>query len=94
MGGLAGALGGLAFAFHKGLYPGGEHSHNRRAWLIVGLAGLPVLYFALRALSPGSDSFYYHLYLWARFAAIGLWVSFLVPRIVSAARRPRLSGPE
>lgn len=87
MGGLAGALGGLAFAYHEGLYPEGERSHNRRAWLIVGLAGLPILYFAMRWLSPGSDSFYYHVYLWTRFAAIGLWVSFLVPRIVSSAKR-------
>ena len=87
MGGLAGALGGLAFAYHKGLYPEGARSHNRRAWIIVGLAGLPILYFAMRLLSPGSDSFYYHLYLWARFAAIGLWVSFLVPGIVSSAKR-------
>ena len=86
MGGLAGALGGLAFAYEKGLYPEGERSHNRRSWLIVGLAGLPVLYLSLRLLSPGSESFYYHLYLWARFAAIGLWVSFLVPKIVSAAK--------
>ena len=87
MGGLAGALGGLAFAYHKGLYPEGERSHNRPSWLIVGLAGLPVLYFLLRLLSPGSESFYYHLYLWARFAAIGLWVSFVVPRIVSSAKK-------
>ena len=87
MGGLAGALGGLAFAYHKGLYPEGERSHNRRSWLIVGLLGLPVLYFLLLHLSPGSESFYYHLYLWARFAAIGLWVSFLVPRIVSSAKK-------
>ena len=87
MGGLAGALGGLAFAYHKGLYPEGERSLNRRSWLVVGLAGLPVLYFLLRLLSPGSESFYYHLYLWARFAAIGIWVSFLVPEIVSATKR-------
>lgn len=87
MGGLAGALGGLAFAYHKGLYPEGERSHNRRAWLLVGLTGLPVLYVLLQLLSPGRDSFYYHLYLWTRFAAIGLWVSFVVPRIVSFAKR-------
>jgi membrane-associated phospholipid phosphatase len=92
MGGLAGALGGLAFGYHRGLYPQGELSHHRRAWLTVGLAGLPILYFALRALSPGSDSLYYHLYLWARFATIGLWVSFLVPRIVSTARRRRAAS--
>lgn len=89
MGGLAGALGGLAFAYHKGLYPEGERSHHRRAWLIVGLTGLPLLYFALRLLSPGSESVYYRLYLWTRFAAIGLWVSFLVPRIVSFAKSQR-----
>lgn len=89
MGGLAGALGGLAFAYHRGLYPEGARSHSRRAWLIVGLTGLPVIYLALRVLSPGSDSVYYHLYLWARFAAIGLWVSFLVPRIVAYVRRTR-----
>lgn len=89
MGGLAGALGGLAFAYHRGLYPEGERSHNRRAWLIVGLAGLPLLYVVLQILSPGRESFYYHLYLWTRFAAIGLWVSFAVPKIVSFAKRRR-----
>ena len=30
-----------------------------------------------------------YLYLWLRFAAIGLWVSFLVPRIVAVIRERR-----
>ena len=86
MGGLAGALGGLVFAYHKGLYSEGVSARSRRAWLVVGLLGLPVIYFALQKLSPGEDSVYYYVYLWLRFAAIGLWVSFLVPRIVALIR--------
>lgn len=83
MGALAGALGGLVFAYHHGLYPQGDRARNRRAWLIIGLVGLPIIYVGLRQLSPGPESAYYHFYLWVRFAAIGLWVSFLVPRLVS-----------
>lgn len=92
MGGLAGALGGLVFAYHEGLYPEGVQARSRRAWLAVGLLGLPVIYVALRQLSPGQDSVYYYLYLWLRFAAIGLWVSFLVPRIVAVIRDRRDRG--
>ena len=86
MGALAGALSGLAFALHKGLYPAGDQSRSRRAWLLVGLIGLPTVYLTLRVLSPGAESTYYQLYLWALFAAIGLWVSFLVPRVVAYAK--------
>ena len=93
MGGIAGALGGLVFAYHEGLYPAGVQARSRRAWLVVGLLGLPVIYVALRQLSPGQDSVYYYLYLWLRFAAIGLWVSFLVPRIVALIRERRRSAP-
>ena len=89
MGGLAGALGGLVFAYHQGLYQEGMQARSRRAWLVVGLLGLPLIYFALRLLSPGQDSVYYYLYLWLRFATIGLWVSFLVPRIVAVIRDRR-----
>jgi membrane-associated phospholipid phosphatase len=89
LGALAGALGGLSVAYHRGLYPSGDRSRSRRAWLVVGLVGLPLLYFGLRRLSPGAESAYYPLYLWARYAAIGLWVSFLVPRIVSLVRKTR-----
>ena len=90
LGALAGALGGLSLAYHQGLYPSGDRPRSRRAWLVVGLIGLPLLYLGLRQLSPGTESAYYPLYLWTRFAAIGLWVSFLVPRIVSLLKS---SGP-
>ena len=86
LGALAGALGGLSVAYHQGLYPSGDRSRSRRAWLVVGLIGLPLLYLGLRRLSPGTESAYYPLYLWTRFAAIGLWVSILVPRIVSLVK--------
>ena len=89
MGGLAGALGGLVFAYHEGLYPEGGQARSRRAWLVIGLLGLPVIYFVLQKLSPAEDASYYYLYLWLRFAAIGLWVSFLVPRIVAVIRDRR-----
>jgi membrane-associated phospholipid phosphatase len=87
LGGLAGALGGLAVGRMERLYPNGSQTRSRRAWLLVGLCGLPVLYLSLRLLSPGTGSPFYHLYLWMRFAAIGLWVSFLVPRLVSLGPR-------
>ena len=86
MGGLAGALSGLSFAYPRGLYPQGGRTHNRRAWLIIGLMGLSILYSLVWLLSPGRESFFYFPYLWACFAAIGLWMSFLVPRIVATAK--------
>jgi membrane-associated phospholipid phosphatase len=89
LGALAGALGGLAVARSQHLYPEGDQTRSRRAWLLVGLVGLPLLFYGLRQLSPGEASPFYHLGLFARFAAIGLWVSFLVPRIVAFAKTRR-----
>jgi membrane-associated phospholipid phosphatase len=86
LGGLAGALGGLAVARSERLYGDGDPPWSRRAWLILGLVGLPLLYLGLNRLSPGADSSVYYLYLFLRFAAIGLWVSFLVPRIVALVK--------
>jgi membrane-associated phospholipid phosphatase len=88
LGGLAGALSGLAIARSERLYRDDE-PRSRRAWLVVGLLGLPVLYLALRRLSPGVDSSFYYLYLFLRFAAIGLWVSFLVPRIAAMLKEDK-----
>jgi hypothetical protein len=89
LGALAGALGGLAVARSQRLYPESDQTRSRRAWLLVGLVGLPILYFGLRALSPGEASSFYYLGLFGRFAAIGLWVSFLVPRIVALVKANR-----
>lgn len=89
LGGLAGALGGLALARSERLYPDPHEPRSRRAWLLVGLVGLPILYLGLRRLSPAADSSFYYLYLFLRFAAIGLWVSFLVPRIVALWKREK-----
>ena len=89
LGALAGALGGLAVARSQRLYPESDQTRSRRAWLLVGLVGLPILYFGLRALSPKEASSFYHLGLFGRFAAIGLWVSFLVPRIVALVKTDR-----
>jgi membrane-associated phospholipid phosphatase len=86
LGALAGALSGLAVARQQRLYSDEEPAPSRRQRLLVGLVGLPVLYLALRALSPSEASRLYYLYLWMRFAAIGLWVSFLVPKLVSFVR--------
>lgn len=86
LGGLAGALGGLAYAYQHGLYPEGITARSRRPRSLVGLLGLPLLYLALWRLSPRPDS---TALLFFRFAAIGLWVSFLVPRLVELVTRDR-----
>jgi hypothetical protein len=49
----------------------------------VGLVGLPALYLVFIALSPPETSRFYYLYLWMRFATIGLWVSYLVSKLVA-----------
>lgn len=87
-GGLAGALGGLAAARSKRLYPE-DAPRSRRAWLLLGLVGLPVLFLGLGRLQPAVDTSPYYLYLFLRFAAIGLWVSFLVPRIVALVKEEK-----
>ncbi|HXV60516.1 MAG TPA: phosphatase PAP2 family protein [Vicinamibacteria bacterium] len=91
MGALAGALSGLVFARHHRLYPEGVPRSRRRAWLMVGLVGLPGIYLATGAVGLADGSAWAGLHHWLRYAVIGLWVSFLVPRIVSFAR---IASPE
>jgi hypothetical protein len=83
LGALAGALSGLVLARRQRLYPDEERAPRRRERLLLGLVGLPALYLALLALSPEESSRFYYLYLWVRFATIGLWVSYLVPKLVA-----------
>lgn len=94
LGALAGAMAGLAFARHRGLYPRGAQKRDRARWLAVGLAGLPAMFFALRALEPDEASRLFYLYDWVGFAAIGLWVSFLVPLLGAMAARWRRERAE
>ena len=89
MGALAGAMAGLVFARHRGLYPEGAQKRSRARWLAVGLIGLPVLFVSLRAMEPDETSRVFYLYDWARFAAIGIWVSFLVPRLGVMFEKPK-----
>jgi membrane-associated phospholipid phosphatase len=83
LGALAGALSGLVLARRQRLYPDEERAPRRRERLLLGLVGLPALYLALLALSPEESSRFYYLYLWVRFATIGLWVSYLVPKLAA-----------
>jgi membrane-associated phospholipid phosphatase len=87
LGGLAGALSGLALAGREHLYAEREPPSRRRERLFLGLAGLPLIYLALRAASPAEGDPLHLLYLWARFAVIALWVSYLVPKIVNTFKR-------
>ncbi len=87
LGALAGALSGLALARRQRLYADEEPAPSRRQRLLVGLIGLPLLYLALRALSPSEGARLYYLSLWIRFATIGLWVSYLVPKLVALGAR-------
>ncbi len=89
LGGLAGALVGLIVARRQRLYSDRESGSGRGKRLVVGLVGLPVLYVALLLLSPEDTSRLYYLYIWMRFAAIGLWVSFLVPKLAAYRRESR-----
>ena len=95
LGGLAGALSGLVLARRQRLYPEGEPAPRRRERLLLGLVGLPALYLALLLLTPEETSRIFFVYLWMRFATIGLWVSYLVPRIVAyvRARHEDLDAP-
>lgn len=86
LGTLAGTLGGLVLGRRQRLYSNREPGSRRRMRLVVGLVGLPLLYLALLRLSPDDTSWLYYLYRWMRFAAIGLWVSFLVPKIATLRR--------
>ncbi len=86
LGGLAGALVGLVIARRQRVYSDREPGSGRGKRLVVGLVGLPVVYFALLSVSPEDTSRLYYLYLWMRFAAIGLWVSFLVPKLAAYRR--------
>jgi membrane-associated phospholipid phosphatase len=84
---LAGALGGLVLARRQRLYTAKDSPPRRHMRLAVGLIGLPLLYIGLMVLSPEDTSRLYSFYRWLRFAAIGLWISFLVPKL-AALRRP------
>ena len=86
LGALAGALSGLVLARRQSLYHDEEPAPTRRERLFVGLIGLPAVYLALMALSPEETSRFYYLYLWMRFAIIGCWVSYLVPKLVAIFR--------
>jgi membrane-associated phospholipid phosphatase len=90
---LAGTLSGLVLARRQRLYAGSNSGPRRQKRLVVGLIGLPLLYIALMILSPEDTSRFYYLYRWLRFAAIGLWISFLVPRIASLGARRAPSSP-
>ena len=95
LGALAGALGGLSLARREHLYHDVEPAPRRRAWLRFGLAGLPILYLALVVLSPSETSTVYYVHRFVGFATIGLWVSYLVPKLVASikARRENIDAP-
>jgi membrane-associated phospholipid phosphatase len=80
------ALVGLVVARRQRVYSDREPGSGRAKRLVVGLVGLPVLYLTLLSVSPEDTSRLYYLYLWMRFAAIGLWVSFLVPKLAAYRR--------
>jgi glycerophosphoryl diester phosphodiesterase len=86
LGGLAGALSGLALSRRQHLDSDEGSAPTRRERLVVGFVGLPLLYLAFRAASPPEGARFYYLYLWARFATTGLWVSYVVPKIVTYVR--------
>lgn len=94
-GGLAGALGGLAYAFRRGLYPEAGAYGRRRARAILGLLGLPLLYVALEGFLRADEPPLLEALLFLRFALLGLWVSFVVPRLVELvpSRRGRVQSP-
>ncbi len=81
MGGLSGALGGWVIAQRIGLYPEEGNRAHRRAWLLVGIAGAPFIWWAVATLSQTLESI--PLRQWVRFAAISLWVSLLAPLLAS-----------
>jgi len=81
LGGLAGALSGLAIAERDSLYPKDESESVGWSWLVIGLLGLPFFFLLIPRSSMPDPSTLRGFYLWLAFAAVGLWVSLLVPRL-------------
>ncbi len=87
LGALAGALGGLAIARRQRLYYGARARHRGDAAASSWVSSdCPSSIVALVALSPTGPSRLYYLHLWMRSAAMGLWVSYLVPKLVASMK--------
>ncbi|MDR1507032.1 MAG: phosphatase PAP2 family protein [Treponema sp.] len=62
--------------------------------LAVGFAGTALLYAGLKLVFPGSDSSWYTLFRFIRYAAVGFWVSFASPWVFeNFARRQKQTRP-
>jgi hypothetical protein len=47
----------------------------------VGVAGTVVLYYGLRAILPSGEDLAGYLARYVRYAAVGVWLSYLAPRL-------------
>ena len=53
---------------------------------VVGVAGLLAIYLGLSAVFPGGHSFLAYVLRFVRYAALGLWVAYLAPRLFVSMR--------
>jgi membrane-associated phospholipid phosphatase len=76
---LFGMLAGLAWMNSRGGFDSGGSFWQRAGRLLLGLAGVLVLYLGLKAVFPRGDEFVPYLLRYVRFALIGLWISAGAP---------------
>lgn len=73
-------LGALLLA-EWGRFDGRGPAWNRIGRFAVGVAGTVVLYYGLRAILPSGEDLAGYLARYARYAAVGVWLSYLAPRL-------------
>jgi membrane-associated phospholipid phosphatase len=85
---------GALFGFGTGailLGAWGRFTGRGRGWTLIGrfalgVAGTLLLYYGLRMILPTGDTMAAYLARYARYAAVGFWLSYLAPRIFVWAR--------
>lgn len=85
---------GALFGFGTGailLSAWGRFTGRGRGWNLLGrfalgVAGSVVLYYGLRLILPTGDTLIAYVARYARYAAVGFWLSYLAPRVFVWAR--------
>jgi hypothetical protein len=76
---LFGLLAGLAWMNARSEYNASGTLLQRFARFLIGMAGVLILYFGLRAIFPTGNSFLPYLLRYVRYALTGLWISAGAP---------------
>lgn len=70
---------GLALLWQKGGFKSQGTLLQRTLRFIVGLVGVMILYFGLKAIFPSGDTWLPYVFRYARYVLVGLWVSAGAP---------------